>query len=99
MQLELNISPLAFSSEWLKHVDSDASVGSASHIITSFARGKNVSGRKRPKVGSDYVSGPTLNTSSGLGIFWWRGGMLSRKVFIWKVLPRSLASKAARQGP
>ena len=100
MQLESNISPLALSAEWSKHVDSDVSLGSASHIITSSARGssKNMIGRRRPK-GLDSEPGPTLNTSSGLGIFWWRGGRLSRKVFNWKVLPRSLVSKAARQGP
>ncbi|XP_024027304.1 DDT domain-containing protein PTM isoform X2 [Morus notabilis] len=96
LTLESNLGRLALSADWLKHVDSDVSVGSASHIVTSSARGslKNVIGRKRPIT----ESGPTLNTASGLGIFWWRGGRLSRKVFNWKVLPCSLVSKAARQG-
>lgn len=99
-QLESNLGRLALSAEWLKHVDSDVSVGSASHIVTSSARGssKHMIGRKRAK-SSDIEPGPTLNTASGLGMFWWRGGRLSRKVFNWKVLPHSLVSKAARQGP
>lgn len=94
-QLESNLGHNALTTDWLKHVDSDVSVGSASHIVTSSARAKHLIARKRP----NFESGPTLNTASGLGMFWWRGGRLSRKVFNWKVLPRSLVSKAARQGP
>ncbi|XP_062082236.1 DDT domain-containing protein PTM isoform X2 [Humulus lupulus] len=99
LTLESNLGRLALSTEWLKYVDSDVSVGSASHIVTSSARGssKLMIARKRHKF-SDIEPGPTLNTASGLGIFWWRGGRLSRKIFNWKVLPHSLVSKAARQG-
>ncbi|PON42193.1 Autoimmune regulator [Parasponia andersonii] len=99
LTLQSNLGPLALSAEWLKHVDSDVSVGSACHIMTSSGRGssKHMIGRKRPKF-SDIEPGPTLNTASGLGMFWWRGGRLSRRVFNWKVLPHSLASRAARQG-
>lgn len=99
-QLESNLGRRALSAEWLRHVDSDVSMGSASHIVTSSARGstKQMIGRKRPKF-SDIEPGPTLNTASGLGMLWWRGGRLSRQLFNWKVLPHSLVSKAARQGP
>lgn len=95
-QLQSNLGHRAFSAEWEKHVDSAVSLGSASHIITRSS--KHVISRKRPRC-SDTELGPTLNTSSGLGIFWWRGGRLTRQVFNCKVLPRSLVSKAARQGP
>lgn len=98
-QLESNIGRRALSAEWLKHVDSAISVGSASHILTSSAHTstRHVIGRKRPRC-SDIESNPA-NSSSGLGMFWWRGGRLSRQMFNWKVLPQSLVSKAARQGP
>jgi hypothetical protein len=36
--------------------------------------------------------------SRDVGVYWWRGGTLSRQVFHWKRLPQSLASKCARQG-
>lgn len=100
MQLESNLSHLALSAEWLKHVDSAVSVGSASHIVTSSARAssKYMLGRKRPRC-SDNESNPASNGTSGLGMFWWRGGRLSRQIFNWKGLPHSLVSKAARQGP
>ncbi|KAL5565828.1 hypothetical protein UlMin_028992 [Ulmus minor] len=94
LALQSNLGHRAFSAEWEKHVDSAVSLGSASHIITRSS--KHVISRKRPRC-SDTELGPTLNTSSGLGIFWWRGGRLTRQLFNCKVLPRSLVSKAARQ--
>lgn len=99
-QLESNLSRLALSADWLKHVDSAVSVGSASHIVTSSARAasKHMIGRKRPRC-SENESNPASNGTSGLGMFWWRGGRLSRHIFSWKALPHSLVSKAARQGP
>ncbi|KAM6596713.1 hypothetical protein CsatA_007237 [Cannabis sativa] len=99
LTLVSNLGRLALSTEWLKYMDSDVSMGSASHIVTSSARGssKHMIARKRLK-SLDIEPGPTLNTASGLGIFWWRGGRLSRQMFNWKVLPHSLVSKAARQG-
>lgn len=99
-QLESNLSRRALSAEWFKHVDSAVSVGSASHIVISSARAasKHMVGRKRPRC-SDNESSPTSNGTSGLGMFWWRGGRLSRHIFNWKALPHSLVSKAARQGP
>lgn len=98
-QLESNLHPLAFSTEWSKHVDSVVTVGSASHVVISSSRAssKHGIGRKRVK-SSEHESNPSSKAASGLGIFWWRGGKLSRQVFNWKVLPCSLASKAARQG-
>lgn len=98
MQLAENLHHRALSADWLKHVDSVVTMGSASHVVTSLRTySKNMNSRKRPKF-SDIDSNPSSNAGSGLGMFWWRGGRVSRQVFGWKVLPRSLSSKAARQG-
>ncbi|KAI3664245.1 hypothetical protein L6452_44728 [Arctium lappa] len=99
LMLESNIRLLALSDEWLKHVDSVVTVGSASHFVTSKLRmpSRNVIGRKRSR-SLDTEPHSSKNASSGLGLFWWRGGRLTRKLFSWKVLPHSLACKAARKG-
>lgn len=91
--------PLALSAEWVKHVDSVATLGSASHVMTSSLRvsSKHGIGEKRGR-NSDLKPNPSSKAATGLGLFWWRGGRLSRELFKWKVLPRSLVSKAARQG-
>ncbi|CAI8593494.1 unnamed protein product [Vicia faba] len=46
---------------------------------------------------SDIESSSSSKTTGGLGMYWWRGGRLSRKLFNCKVLPRSFVTKAARQ--
>ncbi|XP_071696426.1 DDT domain-containing protein PTM-like [Rutidosis leptorrhynchoides] len=98
LTLEANIWPRAISDDWLKQVDSVVTVGSASHFVASKfrANSRNVIGRKRPALDSESRS--LKNPLSGLVLFWWRGGRLTRKIFNWKVLPQSLARKAARQG-
>ncbi|KAG8388962.1 hypothetical protein BUALT_Bualt02G0179800 [Buddleja alternifolia] len=99
LKLESNLHHLALSADWRKHVDSVATMGSASHIISSSARAswRNGISRKRAKSCPQEIT-PSSNAASGLSLFWWRGGRASRELFNWKVLPRSLASKAARQG-
>nr|GMD64766.1 DDT domain-containing protein PTM [Ipomoea batatas] len=89
LKLEANLRHLALSANWLKHVDSLSTLGSACHIVT---RGKKKVRR------SELESNPSSNAGSGLGLLWWRGGRISRQIFSWKVLPRPLACKAARQG-
>ncbi|GAB2277054.1 hypothetical protein Dimus_011762 [Dionaea muscipula] len=97
LMLEANLHPRALSAEWSKHVDSAATMGSASHIvITSRVASRLGLSRKRCQ-GVD-PEPTSRNGTGGLVLFWWRGGRLSRKVFNWKVLPKSLASKAARKG-
>lgn len=99
MQLEANLHHLALSSDWMKHVDSAATMGSAYHIVISSSRGSSKSGIARNKGQcNDVESKPTSNSALGPSICWWRGGKVSRQLFNWKVLPRSLVSKAARQG-
>lgn len=99
LQLESNLRRLALSAEWVKPVDSVATLGSASHVMTSSLRvsSKHVIGGKHGR-SSDLLPNPSSKAATGLGLFWWRGGRLSRELFKWKVLPRSLASKAARKG-
>ncbi|KAI4306753.1 hypothetical protein L6164_030005 [Bauhinia variegata] len=98
LMLEFNLQRRALSADWLKHVDSVVTMGSASHIVVSSSRTSSRLGigRKRARY-SDIESNSSSNTTSGLGIYWWRGGRVSRHLFNWKVLPRPLAAKAARQ--
>ncbi|GMI94647.1 DDT-PHD PROTEIN3 [Hibiscus trionum] len=87
LALEANLHHLALSTDWMKHVDSAVTMGSASHIVIASSRGSAKHGITR-----------TSNPAVGPSICWWRGGRVSRQLFNWKVLPRSLVSKAARQG-
>ncbi|XP_041998604.1 DDT domain-containing protein PTM [Salvia splendens] len=98
LQLASNLHHLALSADWRKHVDSVATVGSATHIVSTSARASAKHGISRKRAKSSDVSGPSSNAATGLSLFWWRGGRGSRTLFSWKVLPHSLASKAARQG-
>ncbi|XP_061362433.1 DDT domain-containing protein PTM [Gastrolobium bilobum] len=94
--LECNLRLRALSADWLKHVDSGVTMGSATHVVVNTSRtsSRHGIGRKRARY-SDIES--SSNATGGLGMYWWRGGRLSRKLFNWKVLPRSLVTKAARQ--
>ncbi|KAL0736035.1 hypothetical protein Bca4012_012245 [Brassica carinata] len=94
-----NLHHLVLSPHWLNHVDNAVEMGSSRHVIfasTGFSL-KTPIGKRR---GTSLKSGfnPTAKKNSGLFMSWWRGGRLSRKLFNWKVLPRSLVSKAAKQG-
>ncbi|KAL3850928.1 hypothetical protein ACJIZ3_012810 [Penstemon smallii] len=91
--LESNLHHLALSSDWRKHVDSVATMGSASHIVINSTQASSRNARS-----SGTGISPPSKADPGLRLFWWRGGTGSRKLFNWKVLPRNLASKAGRQG-
>lgn len=96
LTLESNLHPLALSADWSKHVDSVKTVGSAIHFVAkSRVTSKNGVSRKKGR----YVDSETksLIARGGLGLLWWRGGNVSRSLFNWKVVPRSLALKAARK--
>lgn len=98
-QLEANLHHRVLTLEWLNHVDAAVVMGSAIHILIASTRSwsKTAIGKRR---GTLFESGgnPTAKKNGGLTMCWWRGGQLSRRLFNWKVLPRSLISKAARQG-
>lgn len=91
--------PFALSADWLKHVDSVPTMGSAVHIVVNSSRtsSRHGIGKKRARY-SDTETSSSSNGASGLGMYWWRGGRLSRKLFNLKALPHSLVTKAARQG-
>ncbi|XP_047159025.1 DDT domain-containing protein PTM isoform X2 [Vigna umbellata] len=95
--LESNLRPFALSADWLKHVDSVPTMGSAIHIVVSRTSSRHGIAKKRARY-SDNETSSSSNSASGLGMYWWRGGRLSRKLFNLKVLPHSLVAKAARQG-
>lgn len=99
MQLESNLRHQALSADWLKHVDSVVTMGSATHIVVGSSRtsSKHGIGKKRARH-SDIEPSSSSKTTGGLGMYWWRGGRLSRKLFNCKGLPRSFVTKAARQG-
>ncbi|XP_072958753.1 DDT domain-containing protein PTM [Typha angustifolia] len=100
LMLESNLRRVALSAEWLKSVDSDHAVGSASLSLASSSHISSSNGSskkqgKKPVPGGDTITVSTDAISSDM--YWWRGGTLSRQVFHWKLLPRSLASRSGRQ--
>ncbi|KAJ4978874.1 hypothetical protein NE237_009654 [Protea cynaroides] len=98
LNLESNLRRIALSAEWLKQVDSVATMGSASHVLATSVNvsSKHGIGRKQARL-PDAASNSYSIAAAKAGVFWWRGGRLSRQAFHWKVLPRSLASKGGRQ--
>ncbi|KAJ8446872.1 hypothetical protein Cgig2_016182 [Carnegiea gigantea] len=95
VELESSLHPLAVSADWWKHVDSVATMGSASHFVANLrATSKNGISRRKGRYGDSEIK--SLVAAGGLCLFWWRGGKVSRSLFNWKVVPRSLALKAAR---
>ncbi|XP_073114009.1 DDT domain-containing protein PTM isoform X2 [Elaeis guineensis] len=97
LNLESNLRRVALSAEWLKPVDSVEIVGSASHVVTgSLLVSSNNGGSRKQSKKTLSVSESVREPAAG-SLFWWRGGRLSRQVFQWKILPRSLASKGGHQ--
>ncbi|CAA3031739.1 DDT domain-containing PTM [Olea europaea subsp. europaea] len=99
LKLESNLHPRALSADWLKYVDSVPTMGSASHVVRNSVRAsmKHGIGRNRARC-LELDTTSSSSSANGLSLFWWRGGRISRQLYNWKVLPRFLASKAARQG-
>ncbi|KAJ0230708.1 PHD-finger and DNA binding domain-containing protein [Hirschfeldia incana] len=99
VELEANLHHRVLSAEWLNHVDSAIEMGSSRHILIASTRSslKTAIGKRRGALSESGVK-PTAKKKGELTMCWWRGGQLSRPLFNWKVLPRSLVSKAARQG-
>uniref|UniRef100_A0A7N0UEK8 Uncharacterized protein n=1 Tax=Kalanchoe fedtschenkoi TaxID=63787 RepID=A0A7N0UEK8_KALFE len=97
--LESNLHHLVFSVEWSNDMDSAHTLGSASYAVTSSSCLGLKHGVSRKRGRSQHADSellPTSNAANDLDFFWWRGGRASRRLFNWKVLPHSLASKAAR---
>lgn len=89
---------IAISGEWQKPADSVEVVGSAAHILVRTSTKSLSHGIARKPGRKSALNGELKVDSRDVGVYWWRGGTLSRQVFHWKRLPQSLASKAARQG-
>ncbi|KAF3794718.1 DDT domain-containing protein [Nymphaea thermarum] len=99
--LEANIRPVALAVDWLKYIDSSASLGSALFVSTKLDNIPTVSGgsRKRSRkknLYSETISGPDIAAVRS-GVHWWRGGSISRQLFRWKMLPRVLTLRSGRQ--
>ncbi|CAF2119383.1 unnamed protein product [Brassica napus] len=93
VELEANLHHRVLSLQWLNHVDSSVEMGSSRYIIASASK----TAKRRGTLLESGVN-PTAKKNGALAMCWWRGGRISRELFNWKVLPRSLVSKAARQG-
>lgn len=100
LQLESNLRPVVLSPEWLKQVDSAATVGSACHVSVSSANIHSKHGFSKKKTRKNTCQDVDSNFSfhAKSTIQWWRGGKLSRQVFNWKMLPQQMASLGARRG-
>ncbi|TKW36321.1 hypothetical protein SEVIR_2G433200v4 [Setaria viridis] len=97
LMLESSLRRVAVSMEWQKPADSVEVVGSAAHILVRSSN-KSLSHGTARKPGRKPSSNGELKVDSrNVGVYWWRGGKLSRQVFHWKRLPQSLVYKAARQ--
>lgn len=73
-------------------------VGSAAHILVRSSNKSSSHGSARKPGRKPSSNGELKVDSRDVGVYWWRGGKLSRQVFHWKRLPQSLVYKAARQG-
>ncbi|KAG2638880.1 hypothetical protein PVAP13_2NG621700 [Panicum virgatum] len=97
LMLESSLRRVAIYVEWEKPADSVEVVGSAAQILVRSSN-KSLSHGIARKPGRKPSSNGELKVDSrDVGVYWWRGGKLSRQVFHWKRLPQSLVHKAARQ--
>ncbi|KAG9458985.1 hypothetical protein H6P81_003493 [Aristolochia fimbriata] len=95
LELEENISRVAFSSNWVKLVDDLSTESPSTHSYNSIAgslqrRGPNSRRNKKQSAVADCSLDPCPD--------WWRGGRLSKMIFLNSILPSSIIRKAARQG-
>ncbi|KAE8781282.1 Increased DNA methylation 1 [Hordeum vulgare] len=96
LTLESSLRRVAFSGEWQKPADSVEVVGSAAHILVRTSN-KSAGYAIARKPGRKPLAIELKVDYRDVGVYWWRGGTLSRQVFHWKRLPQSLACKSARQ--
>ncbi|ONM60478.1 DNA binding [Zea mays] len=99
LMLESSLRRVAITTEWQKAADSVEVVGSAAHILVRSSNKSlsHVSATARKPGRKPSPNGELKVDSRDVGVYWWRGGKLSRQVFHWKRLPQSLVNKAARQ--
>nr|CAB3455231.1 unnamed protein product [Digitaria exilis] len=97
LMLESSLRRVAISGEWQKPADAVEVVGSAAHILVRSSNKSSSHGTARKPGRKPSSNGELKVDSRDVGVYWWRGGKLSRQVFHWKRLPQSLVYKAARQ--
>ncbi|XP_066398241.1 DDT domain-containing protein PTM-like isoform X2 [Miscanthus floridulus] len=97
LTLESSLRRVAITAEWQKPADSVEVVGSAAHILVRSSNKSLSHGSARKPGRKPSPNGELKVDSRDVGVYWWRGGKLSREVFHWKRLPQSLVNKAARQ--
>ncbi|KAK6926666.1 Zinc finger, PHD-finger [Dillenia turbinata] len=98
LQLEENISLVAFSADWLKLVD-DSSVGSSvAHNATNAVALTQKRGPGRRSKKHFALSEVTSDDCPNKFYCWWRGGRLSKNIFQKGILPHKMIRKAARLG-
>ncbi|XP_057781903.1 DDT domain-containing protein PTM-like isoform X2 [Salvia miltiorrhiza] len=97
LELEENMRSIAFSGDWMKHVEGFSTQSSTSEIATGSTQkcrpGRR--GKKRPDM-VEVVADGFLNKSTKFT--WWRGGIMSKFMFQRGILPSSMIKKPARQG-
>lgn len=100
MQLEENIHHVAFSGDWVKHVDGWSVESSATHCMSavesSQKRGPGGRRGRKPSSMPEVKADGDLDVSNDF--VWWRGGMLSKFIFQKGILAQTLVKKSARQG-
>ncbi|KAF2924317.1 DDT domain-containing protein PTM [Oryza sativa Japonica Group] len=96
LMLESSVRRVAFSVEWQKPADSVEVVGSAAHVLVRTSNKSSRHGSTRKPGRKPFIVELKVD-SRDVGVYWRRGGRLSRQVFHWKRLPKSLTYKAVRQ--
>ncbi|XP_076888499.1 DDT domain-containing protein PTM-like isoform X1 [Bidens hawaiensis] len=100
LEFERNIRDIAFTSDWIRHVDDTASESQLSQSAKSVAgSAKKRGGRPGRKLAIVVPEVPDADVNDLSSDFaWWRGGMLSKHVFQKGILPQMMIKHAARQG-
>ncbi|XP_068659314.1 DDT domain-containing protein PTM-like [Aristolochia californica] len=95
LELEENISWFAFSTNWVKLVDDLSTESATTHNYISIAGSLQ---RRGPNLRRNKKLSATSDDSIDRCPDWWRGGRLSKMIFLNGMLPSTLIRKAARQG-
>ncbi|KAI7741115.1 hypothetical protein M8C21_002134, partial [Ambrosia artemisiifolia] len=101
LELERNIRDIAFSSDWIRHIDDTSSESQPSQSAKSMVgsakkRGPGKPGRK-PAIVIPEIPDADVKVLS-TDFTWWRGGMLSKHIFQKGILPQVMIKHAARKG-
>ncbi|KAI3683586.1 hypothetical protein L1987_84094 [Smallanthus sonchifolius] len=101
LEFEMNIRDIAFSLDWIKHVDDTGSESQLSQSAKNVAgstqkRGPGRRGRKPSIIMPEVPDADVKDLSTDFA--WWRGGMISKHVFQKGILPQMMIKHAAQKG-